>query len=232
MPRSVRHAAPSLRSASGGHAPRSSPAMALETSAAVPRPGPRRSPTRSRSWIDRLGAVWVEGQVAQISRRPGLSTVFLTLRDPVADISVPVTVLAHPRSTASTRRWSRAPASWCTPSRPSTPTAARSRCAAREIRMVGLGELLARLERRRQLLAAEGLFAARAEAAAAVPARAASGWSPRRARPPSATCSTTPGAAGRRSRFEVAYAAMQGPRAARRGDRGGRAARPRPATST
>ena len=30
---------------------------------------------------------------------------------------------------------------------------------AREIRMVGLGELLARLERRRQLLAAEGLFA-------------------------------------------------------------------------
>ena len=31
---------------------------------------------------------------------------------------------------------------------------------AREIRMVGLGELLARLERRRQLLAAEGLFAA------------------------------------------------------------------------
>ena len=32
--------------------------------------------------------------------------------------------------------------------------------AAREIRLVGLGELLARLERRRQLLAAEGLFAA------------------------------------------------------------------------
>ena len=30
---------------------------------------------------------------------------------------------------------------------------------AREIRLVGLGELLARLERRRQLLAAEGLFA-------------------------------------------------------------------------
>ena len=81
--------------------------------------------------------------------------------------------------------------------------------------MVGLGELLARLERRRQLLAAEGLFAARAQAAAAVPAAPASGWSPRRARPPSATSSRTPGAAGRRSRFEVAHAAMQGPRAAR-----------------
>ena len=35
---------------------------------------------------------------------------------------------------------------------------------ARDIRMVGLGELLARLERRRQLLAAEGLFARRAQA--------------------------------------------------------------------
>src|SRR6185436_8881695 len=32
---------------------------------------------------------------------------------------------------------------------------------AREIRMVGLGELLARIERRRQLLAAEGLFVAK-----------------------------------------------------------------------
>ena len=41
----------------------------------------------------------------------------------------------------------------------STPTAARSSSQAREIRLVGEGELLARLERRRQLLAAEGLFA-------------------------------------------------------------------------
>ena len=42
-------------------------------------------------WVDRLGAVWVEGQVAQVSRRPGVGTVFLTLRDSVADISIPVT---------------------------------------------------------------------------------------------------------------------------------------------
>ena len=28
-------------------------------------------------WIGRLGAVWVEGQVAQLTRRPGLQTVFL-----------------------------------------------------------------------------------------------------------------------------------------------------------
>src|SRR5947199_4963821 len=42
-------------------------------------------------WIARLGDVWVEGQVTQLSRRPGTNTVFLTLRDPSADISLPVT---------------------------------------------------------------------------------------------------------------------------------------------
>ena len=42
-------------------------------------------------WIGRLGEVWVEGQVAQLSRRGGAATVFLTLRDPAADLSVPVT---------------------------------------------------------------------------------------------------------------------------------------------
>ena len=41
-------------------------------------------------WIGRLGEVWVEGQIAQLSRR-GSATVFLTLRDPAADLSVPVT---------------------------------------------------------------------------------------------------------------------------------------------
>lgn len=42
-------------------------------------------------WIDRLGAVWVEGQITQLSRRPGAGVVFLTLRDPSYDISVSVT---------------------------------------------------------------------------------------------------------------------------------------------
>src|SRR5262249_47339804 len=43
------------------------------------------------SWISQLGWVWVDGQVAQISRRPGTNTVFLTLRDPSADLSLTVT---------------------------------------------------------------------------------------------------------------------------------------------
>ena len=149
-------------------------------------------------WIDRLGAVWVEGQIAQISRRPGVNTVFMTLRDTVADISVPVTcartlfdsldpplvegagVVVHAKPSYYANRGTLS-------------------LYAREIRMVGLGELLARLERRRQLLAAEGLFAPELQAAAAVPARAAWAWSPPPAPPPSATWSRTPGAAGRRS---------------------------------
>src|SRR5258706_7507045 len=43
------------------------------------------------AWISKLGWIWVDGQVAQITRRPGTNTVFLTLRDPSADLSLTVT---------------------------------------------------------------------------------------------------------------------------------------------
>ena len=42
-------------------------------------------------WIARLGEVWVDGQIAQLTRRPGVPTQFLTLRDPDANISLTVT---------------------------------------------------------------------------------------------------------------------------------------------
>ena len=64
--------------------------MALETSPTAPV-AVRTVANAIGGWIDRLGAVWVEGQVAQLNRRPGMATVFLTLRDTVADISVTVT---------------------------------------------------------------------------------------------------------------------------------------------
>jgi exodeoxyribonuclease VII large subunit len=133
--------------------------VALETS--LEKPAPVRAIANAISgWIDRLGAVWVEGQVAQVSRRPGMNTVFMTLRDSNAniDISVPVTcsrvlfdgleppvvegasVVIHARPSYYANRGTLS-------------------LYARDIRMVGLGELLARIERRRQLLAAEGLFA-------------------------------------------------------------------------
>ena len=84
---------PSVR-AVGGIALMSRP-WPLETSAQSPAPV-RQIANLISQYVDRLGAVWVEGQIAQISRRPGLQTVFMTLRDAVADISVPLTV---PRAT-------------------------------------------------------------------------------------------------------------------------------------
>ena len=127
----------------------------LETSAQSPVPV-RVVAMKIGEWISRLGEVWVEGQIAQLTRRPGVSTQFLTLRDPDANISLTVTcprailpdevgegsrvvLRARPdfyleRGTLSLR--------------------------ASDVRQVGLGELLARLERLRRLLAAEGIFAA------------------------------------------------------------------------
>ena len=109
-------------------------------------------------WIDRLGTVWVEGQVTQISRRQGLATVFMTLRDKLADISVQVTCSRQLADSLATPLVEGA--SVVIHAKP-TYYANRGTLSlqAREIRMVGLGELLARLEQRRQLLAAEGLFA-------------------------------------------------------------------------
>ena len=121
-------------------------------------PWPVRTVARKvAEWIGRLGEVWVEGQVAQLSRRGGAATVFLTLRDPAADLSVPVTcareVADRPglELTEGARVIVRA--------RPDYYIARGSfSLRATEIRAVGLGELLARIERTRQLLAAEGLF--------------------------------------------------------------------------
>jgi exodeoxyribonuclease VII large subunit len=109
-------------------------------------------------WIDRLGTVWVEGQVTQISRRQGMNTVFLTLRDKLADISVPVTCSRQLVDSMATPLVEGAGV--VIHAKPSYyPNRGTLSLQAREIRMVGLGELLARLEQRRRLLAAEGLFA-------------------------------------------------------------------------
>jgi exodeoxyribonuclease VII large subunit len=78
-------------------------------------PWPVRTVARKiAAWIDRLGAVWVEGQVTQISAKPGTGTAFLTLRDPVADVSVTLTcatALVRDRQPPLTAGW------WCTASR-------------------------------------------------------------------------------------------------------------------
>jgi exodeoxyribonuclease VII large subunit len=109
------------------------------------------------AWIAKLGWVWVDGQVAQISRRPGASTVFLTLRDPSADLSLTVTTnrdvldAGAPGLSEGARVVLHAKPEFY-------PARGTLSLRADEIRQVGLGELLARLETLKGLLAAEGLF--------------------------------------------------------------------------
>ena len=109
------------------------------------------------AWVARLGWVWVDGQVAQITRRPGNNVVFLTLRDPAADISL--TVTAHRDVVDAGGPGLNEGARIVIHARPDF-FAARGTLSLRadEVRQVGLGELLARLEKLKKLLAAEGLF--------------------------------------------------------------------------
>jgi exodeoxyribonuclease VII large subunit len=109
------------------------------------------------AWIAKLGWVWIDGQVAQISRRPGAATVFLTLRDPSADLSLTVTTnrdvldAGAPELAEGARVVLHAKPEFY-------PARGTLSLRADEIRQVGLGELLARLEKLKKLLAAEGLF--------------------------------------------------------------------------
>lgn len=131
--------------------------MALQTSLEHPAPV-RQIATLLAGYIDRLGAVWVEGQIAQLNRRQGMTTVFLTLRDPLGDMSL--TVTCHRQVIDAADPPVIEGASVVVHGRPRFyPNRGTLSLVADDIRMVGLGELLARLERRRQLLAAEGLFA-------------------------------------------------------------------------
>ena len=132
--------------------------MALETSPDAPA-AVRTIANGIASWINQLGAVWVEGQLTDISANRGTTTVFGTLRDTDADVSIrftcnrrifesvdpPVTDGARVVVSAKTNFF---------------PRRGTVALAIGEIRHVGIGELLARIERLKQLLGAEGLFAA------------------------------------------------------------------------
>lgn len=112
---------------------------------------------RVAGWIDKLGTVWVEGQLAQINMRPNSSTVFMVLRDPAADMSLTVTCSRDLVLNAPVRLTEGTQVVVC--GKPSFYTG-RGTFSLRlnEIRAVGVGELLARIERLRRLLDAEGLF--------------------------------------------------------------------------
>jgi exodeoxyribonuclease VII large subunit len=128
--------------------------MALETSPESPTPV-RTVLQLVGGWVSKLGRIWVEGQITELNRRAG--TVYFTLRDPVANVSVRVVC----------------PRTVCDAGGPAVIDGARVvvhakpdfyinrgsfALSALEIRPVGVGELLARLERLKQLLAAEGVF--------------------------------------------------------------------------
>jgi exodeoxyribonuclease VII large subunit len=129
----------------------------LETSAEKPVPVRVVSEAIS-DYINRLGQIWVEGEIAQLNDRAGSGMVYMRLRDPSVDMYLEVTC---PRSvfksiaplTENARVVINSKVNFYTPT-------GRLSLNAKEIRQIGVGELLARIEALKKLLAAEGLFAA------------------------------------------------------------------------
>jgi len=131
--------------------------VALETSAEAPA-SVRSIATRLSEYIDRLGAIWIEGQVAQFRPRPGASFQYFTLRDLEADSSLNIMIpsgrlssLQPPLEAGQRVILLAKPNFW--------PRNGSLTMRASEVRAVGLGELLAQLARLKELLASEGLFA-------------------------------------------------------------------------
>lgn len=128
--------------------------MALETSSETPAPL-RQISQLLDGYIGRLGAVWIEAEIASLTRRQGMC--FLKLRDLQANVSIDATchVSVLDASPYPVTEGSRVVAQ--AKPRFYAPRGSLS-LDLREIRPQGEGELLAQLERRKQLLAAEGLF--------------------------------------------------------------------------
>ena len=103
---------------------------------------------RMRQWP----RIWVEGQISEIRQRQQL--VFITLRDPDTEMSIPV--VTAPSVVQNVERGNRIAAlvgtEWWTRN-------GQVQFRAHAIQPVGMGELLLRLEQLRATLAAEGLFA-------------------------------------------------------------------------
>jgi len=110
----------------------------------------------TKNWVERLGAVWVEGQIIELKRRSGV-VQFLTLRDQTAEVSVTVTTTAAVLDAAGPIVEGTVVAAWVRP----TVWAASGRLSfeCRDLRPTGEGRLLAAIEQRKRMLQAEGLFA-------------------------------------------------------------------------
>lgn len=129
--------------------------MALPNSAEHPQPL-RIVVNATREWVDRLGPVWVEGQLIEIKRRAG-ATQFLTLRDTLAEVSVTISASAAVLDAAGPLTEGTVVAAWVKPTVWSKSGSLTFEC--RELRPTGEGRLLAAIEQRKRMLQAEGLFA-------------------------------------------------------------------------
>ena len=134
------------------------PARALDTTAEHPW-AVRLLSAKIADYIDKMSPVWIEGQVVQLNRRPGAGMAFLTLRDTEADVSLPVAMYAKALAAQATPLTEGAHV--VVHARPTFWKGRGSfQMQADEVRALGLGELLARIEHLKSVLAAEGLFAA------------------------------------------------------------------------
>ena len=129
----------------------------LENSAEEPLPV-RAISEAIGDYLSKLGPVWIEGELSEVSIRPGAQMVFMRLRDTSADMSL--SIMCHKSVLeavnplpANARVVMYSKVSWYAKS-------GSLSMSVKEIRQVGVGELLARLEQLKNLLASEGLFAA------------------------------------------------------------------------
>ena len=132
------------------------PEKAADTTAEQPWPV-RLLSLKIADYVEKMSVLWVEGQVVQLNRRPGARTAYLTLRDPDVDMSLSVAIQvnaldAMPTPLAQGARvvLQAKPVFWT--------QRGSLMLDARQIRPVGVGELLARIEHLKRTLASEGLF--------------------------------------------------------------------------
>jgi len=132
------------------------PEKASDTTAESPWPV-RLLSLKIADYVDRMSTLWVEGQVVQVSRRPGVPTAYLVLRDADVDMSLSVTVrvttleaMSSPLSEGARVVVQAKPQFWT--------KRGTLHLDARQVRPIGIGELLARIEHLKRVLASEGLF--------------------------------------------------------------------------
>ena len=119
-------------------------------------PAPVRIVTEAiKDYIDRLGPIWIEGEISELNERSG-TMAFIRLRDLSEDMSL--SIMCH-KSVIAAIKPVPANARVVVYAKPSWYVKNGSLSfSVREIRQVGVGELLARLEALKNALALEGLF--------------------------------------------------------------------------